>query len=197
MSRTFEIVDGSRRGAAPCATLVYDEGTRSFEIDIAEDAGLDDLPLILAGLAERGKRQIGPEWSLRWVQERIVPPSRQNLGQVLRACGLDHYDELALLIAGEGRCSQDDFFIREVMSSDATPSQTAAEQLGAQLAAARRAHGLTQKELSVMSGVQQAVISRIEGGTSNPTVTLLSTLAETLDMHLELVADQDSAARPK
>ena len=90
-----------------------------------------------------------------------------------------------------------DFFIREVMSSDATPSQTAAEQLGAQLATARRARGLTQKELSAMSGVQQAVISRIEGGTSNPTVTLLSTLAETLDMHLELVADQDSAARPK
>lgn len=43
------------------------------------------------------------------------------------------------------------------------------ERLGAQLAAARKARGLTQPDLSTLTGIQQAEISRIERGAGNPT----------------------------
>jgi DNA-binding XRE family transcriptional regulator len=44
----------------------------------------------------------------------------------------------------------------------------------------RKQRGLTQRQLSTKSGVQQAEISRIEGGRSNPTVSTLTALASAL-----------------
>ena len=68
-----------------------------------------DVPMGLVPFAHDGKREVDPHWSRRWVEERIVPPSRQNIGQVLKANGLVEYDDFALLVHGMGRCSQDDF----------------------------------------------------------------------------------------
>lgn len=44
-----------------------------------------------------------------WVRQRIVPPDRQNIGQILKANGLEEYDEFSLLMFGSGRCAQDDY----------------------------------------------------------------------------------------
>ena len=60
-------------------------------------------------------------------------------------------------------------------------------RLGAQLAAARKARGLTQIALSKLSGIQQAEISRIERGAGNPTATTLFRLAVALDQELTFV----------
>jgi predicted transcriptional regulator len=51
---------------------------------------------------------------------------------------------------------------------------------------ARKRFNLTQKELSNRTGINQADISRLERGLSNPTIKLLRKLAEGLDMNLEL-----------
>ncbi|NTW96613.1 MAG: helix-turn-helix transcriptional regulator [Erysipelotrichaceae bacterium] len=51
---------------------------------------------------------------------------------------------------------------------------------------ARKKTNLTQKELSDRSGIDQADISRLENGTTNPTIKLLQKLANGLDMDLEL-----------
>lgn len=32
------------------------------------------------------------EWSMRWVQSRIIPSSRQNIGEILRVNGMRSYD---------------------------------------------------------------------------------------------------------
>jgi DNA-binding XRE family transcriptional regulator len=53
-------------------------------------------------------------------------------------------------------------------------------KLAAELILLRKRRGLTQRQLSAKSGVQQAEISRIEGGRGNPTVTTLSALAGAL-----------------
>ncbi|MFL5871869.1 MAG: helix-turn-helix domain-containing protein [Solirubrobacterales bacterium] len=52
----------------------------------------------------------------------------------------------------------------------------------------RLASGLTQKELAGASGVDQADISRIERGESNPTTETLDALARPLGVTLDLVA---------
>ena len=53
-------------------------------------------------------------------------------------------------------------------------------KLAAELILLRKQRGFTQRQLSTRSGVQQAEISRIEGGRANPTVSTLSALASAL-----------------
>ena len=51
---------------------------------------------------------------------------------------------------------------------------------------ARKEKGLTQKQLSELTGISQADISRIENGTRNPSVNLLKRLAEGMGMTLKI-----------
>lgn len=58
-----------------------------------------------------------------------------------------------------------------------------ARQLGEQ----RRAQHLTQKQLAERSGIDQAEISRIERGQSNPTTATLGALTRALGLDVRLV----------
>lgn len=51
---------------------------------------------------------------------------------------------------------------------------------------ARRAKHLSQKQLSELTGINQADISRIENGNANPSIKTLQRLAEGLGMKLKL-----------
>ena len=51
---------------------------------------------------------------------------------------------------------------------------------------ARISRNLSQKELSEKTGINQTEISRLENGTSNPTVRLLQRLADGMDMVLDI-----------
>ncbi len=58
-------------------------------------------------------------------------------------------------------------------------------RLGRRLAARRLQLGLSQQELAKITGLQQAEISRIEGGNGNPTFDTLTTVAAGLKGTLE------------
>ena len=60
------------------------------------------------------EKTIGAYWSKVWVQQRIIPSDRQNLGRILKDNGLDSYDEFKLLTMTDGRCSQDYYYITAV-----------------------------------------------------------------------------------
>jgi len=49
---------------------------------------------------------------------------------------------------------------------------------------ARLAQGITQKELSEMTGIQQSNISRLESRNYNPTINLLKRIAKALGKEL-------------
>jgi DNA-binding XRE family transcriptional regulator len=61
-------------------------------------------------------------------------------------------------------------------------------KLAAELILLRKRRGLSQRQLSAKSGVQQAEISRIEGGRANPTLETISVLARSLGAELKLAA---------
>jgi DNA-binding XRE family transcriptional regulator len=61
-------------------------------------------------------------------------------------------------------------------------------KLAAELILLRKRRGLSQRQLSAKSGVQQAEISRIEGGRANPTLETISVLARSLGGELKLAA---------
>lgn len=51
---------------------------------------------------------------------------------------------------------------------------------------ARKAAGLTQKDLAERTGIAQADISRLENGSANPSLRTLQRLAEGMGMRLKL-----------
>lgn len=214
--RIFAIVDGSRRKAKPCAWLFYDEERREFHIELDESAQ-KQAPLMLELLAQRGEHFVDPARSLRWVQERIAPSGRQNIGQVLKAHDIQEYDEFALLMSSGGACSQDDFVLREVergggregdgakapsrdVSSpegggealeDCRASGSLMAQVGRALVRARKEQGVTQYELAQKTGIQQAAISRIENGRGNATLDVIESLAQGLGVQLRIDIERE------
>ncbi|MCD8120340.1 MAG: helix-turn-helix domain-containing protein [Lachnospiraceae bacterium] len=100
------------------AWLFYYEREKMFFTELPDDADPWETPLLLSSFAERGEKTVGSYWSLRWVQQRIVPPDRQNIGMILRDNGLREYDEFGLLMLAMGRCAQDDCYLTEIKEAD-------------------------------------------------------------------------------
>ena len=51
---------------------------------------------------------------------------------------------------------------------------------------ARKQNKITQKELSIQTGIAQADISKIENGSANPTIKILKRLADGMNMKLKI-----------
>ena len=96
------------------AILNYDEDKKEYTIDIPDDISTKEAPFMLGLLMKKGYRHIGPEWSFKWVQCRVTPSSRQNIGEILRKNGMRRYDEHELLLRSQGRCCQDEFYIEAI-----------------------------------------------------------------------------------
>ena len=60
-------------------------------------------------------------------------------------------------------------------------------RLAAEFIALRKRRKLTQRQVSALSGIQQAEISRIEGGRANPTFQTVQVLARALGAKVQLV----------
>lgn len=178
--RVFEVVDGDLPGRTTCGVLRYDPARQAFTFEPSEDAGPQDVPAMFAPFVARGEA-VPARWVNAWISERIAPSSRQNIGEVLRDHKLKEYDPAELLMSGEGRSTQDGFYVHEVGSG-----YRSGRTLGRELARARQEAGLTQSELALKSGLAQAVVSNIERGTSNPTMRTLERLADALGCELRV-----------
>ncbi|MBK7576613.1 MAG: helix-turn-helix transcriptional regulator [Ignavibacteria bacterium] len=61
------------------------------------------------------------------------------------------------------------------------------ENLGNNIRRYRLKKGLTQEQLSQLSDVSEAYLSKLEAGRRNPTVTVLAKIAEILGVELEML----------
>lgn len=66
------------------------------------------------------------------------------------------------------------------------PHTVEAEDIIQALIEARRASGMTQKELSELTGIAQGDISKLEKGNANPSLKTLQRLADGMGMRLKL-----------
>lgn len=96
------------------AYLLYYQISKKFYIKMLDNINSNQLPIILKHFYDLGKREVNSYWSFKWVSERIVPPDRQNIANIIKDNNLKKYDEHDLLLLGNGRCSQDDFYIEEI-----------------------------------------------------------------------------------
>lgn len=95
----------------------------------------------------------------------------------------NNFDELA--DRTKAAWSDDTRRVYEATSAEFRAQTDERAELGAAIASARKAKSLTQPALSLLTGIQQAEISRIERGVGNPTATTLLRLAEALGQKLE------------
>lgn len=116
--RLFALRDEANDEAGVLAHLEYYASQPAFFFEISPAADPWDLPFILHEHRKRDLLTIGMKWSLAWVNSRIVPPERQNIGEVLRVYSLEHYDEARLLELSEGRCSQDACYLKPIAKDE-------------------------------------------------------------------------------
>ena len=112
--KIFAIRSDSNRKAKNLAYLIYYENEKKFYIEIPTDANEWEIPILLSSFLKKGERTVNSYYSEVWVQQRIVPPDRQNLGQILKENGLNHYDPFELLMLSKGRCAQDDYYLHPI-----------------------------------------------------------------------------------
>lgn len=116
--KIFAIRDERDVRGRDAAHLIYYEKARRFYIELPDDADPWETPLILSTFCRRGEKTVNAYWSRVWVQQRIVPTDRQNLGQILRDNGMNGYDEYQLLTATQGRCAQDSYYITQITEGE-------------------------------------------------------------------------------
>ena len=112
--KIFAIRDETDKSRKDLAYLLYYETDKRFYIELPEDADPWETPLLLSSFARKGEHTINSYWSRLWLQQRIVPSDRQNIGQILRDNNLKTYDEYGLLMLSAGRCEQDDYYFAPI-----------------------------------------------------------------------------------
>lgn len=119
--KVFALHDETNEQAGVLAYLECHERPQSFYFELPPEADAWALPFILHEFAQRGQLTIGDAWARCWVESRIVPPERQNLGEILRENGLSDYDEQRLLELTQGRCSQDGCYLMPATEDQLPP----------------------------------------------------------------------------
>lgn len=112
--KIFAIRDESASHQVDLAYLLYYERQKTFYIEVPKERTEWEVPLLVSSFVKRGEYTVNAYWSRLWVQQRIVPTDRQNLGQILKENGLREYDEYRLLMLCDGRCAQDDYYLKPV-----------------------------------------------------------------------------------
>lgn len=187
--RRFEIIDGARRNTSPCAVLNWENDKTkgaSLSIDINNRVNANEVPMLFSPFVRENKRHINDKWTKRWIEERIIPSSRQNLGEVLQANNLEFYDVMTLFINGNGKCAQDDFFISEIKPAGKRAKQSVAQQIGQAIKGARTDAKMTQCELAQAAKITQSALSNLENGHGNPTLNLLNDIASALGKTIDV-----------
>ena len=109
--KIFAIRDEAADVQKDLAYLLYYELEKRFYIELPHGADPWETPLLLDSFVKQNETTINSYWSKVWVQQRIIPTDRQNIGEILRDNQLEEYDEYELLTLAMGRCAQDDYYL--------------------------------------------------------------------------------------
>lgn len=116
--KSYAIYDEELDRAMPIGYLFYYEKAEKFIIELCRDVDEWSSPLLFQGLVRQGRYTIPHAISRMWVEERIIPCGRQNIGSIMKNHKLRDYSEIAFLNLSKGRCAQDGCYIAEVAYDD-------------------------------------------------------------------------------
>lgn len=110
--KIYEIYDEENNLSV--GVLIYYEKKASYVIELQEELDEWTAPLLFSTYVKKGIYTMSSELSYLWVQERVIPSGRQNIGSILKTHRLKEYDEMKFLELSEGRCSQDGLCIKKL-----------------------------------------------------------------------------------
>lgn len=91
------------------AHITYLPSTDSWTMYI--NGSPNELPIALANYKNRGILEPPEDFIRMFLADRVFPPDRQNIAQILNDMGLDHWSIEGQLQVTQGRCDRDDFLI--------------------------------------------------------------------------------------
>ena len=107
--REFEILNNQDE----LQGVLVAKGKDEFEI-MLDKQNTDVLDIAFRQWKNRGFTVVPENLSKSWVEERVIPPNRQGIEEVLVDFGLTEYNLLDMLLATNGRCQLDSSYIREI-----------------------------------------------------------------------------------
>lgn len=99
--RTYHVKEGDKVQA----TLYYWEDTDEYQLVLTEDTTL--VPYydgVLGKVIPRGETKA-------WVRDRVIPPERDNIMEILSDIGHTDYKEIYFIDAIQGKCVRDPYYI--------------------------------------------------------------------------------------
>ena len=103
------------KGRKTWGTLYYSDKRNAFRIVFRSDIQMDEKPpAYVHRFMTNGRTEITGELAMMWVTDRIIPPNRQNIDEILRVNGLKHYREIDMLELSMGRATYDDLYLERV-----------------------------------------------------------------------------------
>ena len=94
--------------------IFYYERSDYYVVELDETLDEWTAPLLFSSLVKRGIYTIPRNVARLWIEERVIPSGRQNIGIILRNAKMTTYNEAKLLVLSKGESAQDDCYIREV-----------------------------------------------------------------------------------
>ncbi len=94
--------------------LYYHEEDRTYELEALPNAIEMIGPIALCEMVRLGKIRVGHDVAYCWVRERVVPPTRQNINDILKEAGFPYYDEILFIDKWRGHCGMDNFLLDRI-----------------------------------------------------------------------------------
>ena len=116
--RVFAIHDDEVDIENSIGYLFYYERNEEFVAELRDDLNEWNAPLLFSGLVRDGIYTVPKEIARLWVEERIIPSGRQNIGIILRNAKLSKYNEASLLGLSNGKSSQDNCYVNEIKKDE-------------------------------------------------------------------------------
>lgn len=95
-------------------TLYYGDKAEKFSMHLNDLDLSKILSLFFYTMGKRGIRNVPEEFVQLWIDERVTPPNRQNIDEILSSIGETHYTQIAILEAAHGRCTHDKVYLERI-----------------------------------------------------------------------------------
>lgn len=92
------------------------EDDDNYYIEIVD--GLPSYPVFFNEFVKKNTYIINSYWTLKWINERVIPYSRQNINSILKENNMTRYNEIEMLIKSMGKSSMDDNYLKCIKESE-------------------------------------------------------------------------------
>ena len=116
--RIFAIHDKDIESNKAIGYLFFYERSNEFVIELADFLDEWTAPILFSSLVKNNILTVPKDISKLWVEERVIPTGRQNIGLILKNAKLTTYNEGKLLALSNGISSQDSCYIDEISEND-------------------------------------------------------------------------------